>query len=155
MELNMASKKKKKTRAKTSTKSTAARPVLNSKFANDFEKEILRGTNRMYKWPKIPGGPPVSDNDTYQGIGDTVMVLGLAAGGPVPSKTGAAFRDQVIDFVNTHPWPQGAGLPAPYRKPAMVGAVRLSIISDIVHRMLVAVNEGGGGPGDPLPPHRL
>lgn len=151
----MASKKKKKTRAKTSTKSKAAKPVLNSKFANDFETEILRGANRMYKWPKIPGGPPVSDTDTFQAIADTVMVLGLAAGGPVPSKTGAAFRDQVIDFVNAHPWPQGTGLPAPYRKPTMVRAVRLSIISDIVHRMLVAINEGGSGSGDPLPPHRL
>lgn len=151
----MASKKKKKTRAKTSTKSQSARPVLNSKFANDFEKEILRGTNRMYKWPRSPGDPPVSESDTFQAIADTVMVLGLAAGGPVPSKNGAAFRDQVIDFANTHPWPQGAGLPAPYRKPTMVRAVRLSIIGDIVHRMLVAVNEGGGGPGDPIPPHRL
>lgn len=150
----MASKKKKQTRAKTSTKSKSARPVLNSKFANDFEIEILRGTNRMYKWPRVAGGPPVSESDIFQAIADTVMVLGLAAGGPVPSKNGAVFRDQVIDFANTHPWPQGAGLPAPYRKATMVRAVRLSIVGDIVHRMLVAVNEGGGGPGDPLPPHR-
>ncbi len=151
----MVNRKKKKSRTKTSPKPKPGRPTLQSKFAKDFEKELLCGADGKYKWPKAPGGPPVSDSATYQDIADTVMVLGLAAGGLVPPKNGSAFRDLVIDFVSTHPWPQGAGLPVPYRKASMSRPVQLSIIADIVWRMLVAVNAGGGGPGDGPPPHHL
>lgn len=151
----MVSRKKKTTRAKSPKKPRASKPILQASFAKDFEKDLLRGKDGQYKWPKAPGGPPVSDNSIFQDIADAVMVLGLAAGGLVPSKNGSMFRDLVIDFVSTHPWPQGADLPAPYRKASMLRPVRLSIISDIVHRMLVAVNEGGSGSGDPMPPHHL
>jgi hypothetical protein len=151
----MVSRKKKKARAKTSKKPRASKPILQAGFAKDFDKELLRGADGKYKWPKAPGGPPVSDNSIFQDIADTVMVLGLVAGGLVPPKNGSIFRDLVIDFVSTHAWPQGADLPVPYRKASMLRPVRLSIISDIVHRMLVAVNAGGSGSGDPMPPHHL
>jgi hypothetical protein len=151
----MASRKKKKSRAKTSAKPKAKKPALQTRFAKDFENELLRAKDGKYKWPKAPGGPPVSDGAIFQDIADAIVVLGLAAGGLVPPKNGSVFRDLVIDFVNTHSWPQGPDLPAAYRKPTMSKPVRLSIISDIVHRMLVAVNAGGGGSGGELPPHHL
>jgi hypothetical protein len=153
----MASRKKKTTRAKMPPKPKAKRPILESNFAKDFEKELLRGNDGKYKWPKVAGGPPVSESSSYQDIADTIMVLGLASGGLVPPKNGSVFRDLVIDFVNNpaHSWPQGAELPAPYRKPTMLRPVRISIISDIVHRMLLAVNKGGQGSGGEPPPHHL
>lgn len=136
------------------------KPPLRVKFARDFEHDLLFNldpkTKYKYLWPSFPGNPhPPAPANSFRDIGDAIMVLGVYATGLVESANGRTFHDQVVDWVKNHPWPKDKQLPAAYRNVKFEQAVRLAIICDIVHRMLVAVNKGGQGSGGELPPHHL
>jgi hypothetical protein len=135
------------------------KPPVPTKFARDFEHDLLRNPNPKlkYQWPSFPGNPhPPAPANNFRDIGDAIMVLGVYATGLVESVNGRTFHDQVVAWVKTHPWPKDKQLPAAYRNVKFEQPVRLAIICNIVHRMIEAVNAAGGsGSGDPMPPHHL